>query len=249
MSVALARCGFMVEAVDHASGMVELTRLHAKEAGVNSRVHATVEDVHRLTFGNCSFDLVVALGVIAWLYDVRKALVEISRVLIPGGYAVLNMYSRNRAIACVDFPTALRGTVLNRLGKTGWHSSPRTAVARGHAHSIKEFNHYLYDADLVNVKDASVGFGPFRLFNRNVLSDKLGVMVHLKLQKRADDGCPMFRLSGSQYVVLARKEPAQPTRFFGGTLQEIRLQRRRLVRLGSRLTRHRPLSCVRCVGC
>jgi ubiquinone/menaquinone biosynthesis C-methylase UbiE len=209
MSVALARGEFIVKAVDHSSVMVELTQLHANRAGMDNQIHTGIEDVHKLTFEDCSFDLVVALGVIAWLHDLRKALIEITRVLAPGGYAVLNMYSRNRANAWIDILTLLRGMVQERLEKTGLRSPPQPNVARGHSYSIKEFNHYLYEAGLTNMKDTSIGFGPFKLFNHNIFSDRMGVKVHQKLQTYADNGYPILRLLGSQYVVLARKRKQQ----------------------------------------
>lgn len=205
MSIALARRGFTVEAVDHASAMVELTQLHARQAGVDNQIHTAIEDAHKLTFEDCSFDLVVALGLVAWLHDLGKALIEIARVLTRDGNAVLNMYSRNRANARVDFPIVLREMVQDRLEKAGLRNQPQPSVARGQSYSIKEFNHYLHDVSLVNMKDASVGFGPFKLFNHDIFSDKTGVKIHQKLQKHADNCYPIFRLWGSQYVILTRK--------------------------------------------
>lgn len=205
MSVALARRGFMVEAVDHAPAMVELTKVRARQAGVDSRIHTAIGDVHKLTFGDCSFDLIVTLGVIAWLHDLRKALVEITRVLVPGGYAVLNMYNRNRLNAWIDLPIFLRGMAEGRLEKAGLRNPPQLNVARGHSYSINEFTHYLCEASLVNMRSTSIGFGPFKLFNHNIFSDQVGVKIHQKLQKSVDSGCPIFRLSGSQYMALARK--------------------------------------------
>jgi len=90
LAIALAQRGFRVEAVDHAPAMVELTRRHARETGMDSLIHTAVEDVHQLSFEDESFDLVVALGVINWLHDLKKALAEITRVLKHGGYTVLN---------------------------------------------------------------------------------------------------------------------------------------------------------------
>ncbi len=90
LAIALARRGFRVEAVDHAPAMVDVTQRHARETRMDGLIHSAIEDVHELTFKNESFDLIVSLGVINWLHDLKKALVEITRVLKHGGYAVLN---------------------------------------------------------------------------------------------------------------------------------------------------------------
>ncbi|MCJ7633448.1 class I SAM-dependent methyltransferase, partial [Candidatus Bathyarchaeota archaeon] len=143
MSIALARSGFLVEAVDHAPAMIDLTRRHASQAGVDSRIHTAIEDVHKLNFEDHSFDLIVALGVIPWLHDLRKALFEITRVLAPSGYAILNMYNRYRTNAWVDLPTIFRGTVEDRLERAGLRKPLPSNVVRGRSYSIKEFNRYL----------------------------------------------------------------------------------------------------------
>jgi hypothetical protein len=44
------------------------------------------------------------------------------------------------------------------------------------------------------------------LLSREVVPQELGLTLHSKLQRLADDGSPLLRMCGSQYVVLARKE-------------------------------------------
>jgi ubiquinone/menaquinone biosynthesis C-methylase UbiE len=201
MAVALARRGFAVEAVDHAPVMVELTQRHAKQKGLDDRINTTIEDVHKLTFEDCSFDLIIALGVIAWLHDLKKALVEISRVLIPGGHFVLSLDNPYRA--WIDPPLLLQGIVKHELERDGLRNPLNGAHA--HFYSIKEFKQYLHDADLTVTKNTNIGFGPFTLFNHSIFSDRIGIKIHQKLQQCADSGYPVLRMLGSQYVVLAVK--------------------------------------------
>jgi ubiquinone/menaquinone biosynthesis C-methylase UbiE len=209
VSIALARIGFLVDSVDHAPSMIALTQRHASQAGVGSRIHTAVEDVHNLNFEDRSFDLIVALGVVPWLHDLRKALFEITRVLVPDGHAVLNMYNRDRLNSWVDVPTLLRGKAENILETAGLRDPLPPCVARGRSYSIKEFGHYLDEANLTRIKDTCIGFGPFRLFGHNILSDPVGIKVHQRLQRYADNGYLIIRSSGSQYVVLARKREQQ----------------------------------------
>ena len=59
---------------------------------------------------------------------------------------------------------------------------------------------------LVKLLGFTLGFGPFLLLSREVVPQELGLKLHSKLQHLADDGFPLLRTCGSQYVVLARKE-------------------------------------------
>jgi 2-polyprenyl-3-methyl-5-hydroxy-6-metoxy-1,4-benzoquinol methylase len=203
MAIALAFRGFTVEAVDHAPAMIELAQRHIRQNEMQDRVHATVQDVHELAYDDCSFDLIVALGLVTWLHDLRKALMEIARVLAPGGYVVLSIYNRYGARALLDPAVELRERVKRRIERAGLRSPPR--VAQPHRYSIGEFNRYLNDANLTSIKKTNIGFGPFTLLKRNIFSDRTGVKIHHRLQQYADIGYPILRSTGSQYVVLARK--------------------------------------------
>jgi ubiquinone/menaquinone biosynthesis C-methylase UbiE len=208
MAIALAKRGFTVEAVDSVPAMIRLTQRYTRQTGTNSRIHAAVGNVYELAFEDGSFDLIVALGLIPWLHNLRKALVQITRVLVPDGYLVLNSDNRYRLNYLIDplqNPAfeAMRKRVRHGLERAGLRS-PRNA-AHVHMYSIKEFNEYLRDANLTSIKNSNLGFGPFTLFNHNILSDRLGVKIHQKLQQYADARIPVFRSIGAQYVVLARK--------------------------------------------
>jgi len=205
MAIALAQNGFIVKAVDHASAMIELTQRHAKQKGLDNRIHASIEDAHELTFEDCSFDLIVALGVIAWLHDLRKGLVEIARVLKPGGYFVLSMENPHRW--WVDPPLLLQGTMKHVLERAGLRSP--SARARAHFYSIKELDQNLSEVDLILIKNTSISFGPFTLFDHSIFSDHISVKIHQKLQQYANSGCPFLRIAGAQYILLAAKRKYQ----------------------------------------
>lgn len=209
LAIALAQRGYTVQAVDHAPTMIELTQKHAREKGVDNRIHAAIEDIHELTFENQSFDLVVALGVVIWLHDLRKALVEIARVLTPGGYVVLSMNNRYGVHVLLDPLSTpafgmMRKVVKRALERTGLLNLRN--VAHIYTYSIKEFNQHLYEANLTNIKYTNIGFGPFTIFGHNIFCDQLGVKIQQKLQQYADKGYPILRSIGSQYVILGRKK-------------------------------------------
>jgi ubiquinone/menaquinone biosynthesis C-methylase UbiE len=206
LAIALARRGFTVEAVDHSPSMAELTRRHARETGMQNRIHTKIEDAHALSFEDESFDLIVALGVINWLYDLKKALTEIRRVLKPGGYAVLNSARGHALLNPLAIPAV--ESLLERVQRETDGAVPhnKSTIAPSHMYLPREINQHLGDADLTIIKSTSVGFGPFRILNHDVFSYRGGMKIQKKLQQYADKGYPILRSAGGQYIVLARKQ-------------------------------------------
>src|SRR5947207_991239 len=73
-AVALARRGYVVHAIDIAPVMIDRTLQRAAAAGVEDRVWARQADIQALTFGDRMFDLVLAVGVIPWVFSPQRAL-------------------------------------------------------------------------------------------------------------------------------------------------------------------------------
>ena len=86
LSVALAKKGAEVDAVDISPRSVELTGLRAQVNGVSDRIRLHVMDAQNLAFPDDSFDCVVGSFILHHV-DVATAGREIGRVLIPGGKA------------------------------------------------------------------------------------------------------------------------------------------------------------------
>jgi ubiquinone/menaquinone biosynthesis C-methylase UbiE len=217
MTTALAKRGFVVEAIDHAQAMIDLTLEHTRQMGVENRINACTGDIHELSYEDQSFDLIVALGVIPWLHDFQKALAEITRVTAPSGYIVLSMDNVLRATTLLDpltFPASarIRSWLKRKLEKAGlltpwnpWSNAPPYSQ-----HSIREFNKSLREAGLTIMKSTSVGFGPFTFFGHRLFSDRMGIKIQQKLQEYADSGYPIWRSTGSQYIILATKKTPKP---------------------------------------
>jgi ubiquinone/menaquinone biosynthesis C-methylase UbiE len=208
MAMALAERGFLVEATDNVLAMIKLTQQNAAQNGLTNRIHVTIENVHELSFQDNSFNLIVALGVTPWLHDLRKALSEISRVLAPSGFVVLNSDNRYRLNHLLDpllTPPleSARKMLKGELKKAGLYNERNVAVP--HMYSIKKFNSYLNEVNMTNLKNTNLGFGPFTFLGHCIFANRLGVKIHQKLQKYSDNDFPILRSTGSQYIVLARK--------------------------------------------
>jgi ubiquinone/menaquinone biosynthesis C-methylase UbiE len=213
MTAALAKRGFVIEAIDHAQAMVDLTKEHARQRGILSQISACTGDIHELSYEKQKFDLIVALGVVPWLHDYKKALIEVARVVKPGGYVVITMDNALRATTLLDPKTSppiakIRWILKSKLKRTNLLISRKTSTDEisYSQHSPKQFNRSLCEAGLSILKSTSVGFGPFTFFGHNVFSDSLGNKINFGLQKFADRGYPVLRSTGSMYIVVATKK-------------------------------------------
>jgi ubiquinone/menaquinone biosynthesis C-methylase UbiE len=204
IAVALAVRGHFVQATDFVETMVSFTRRLAVEAKVEDRVRTSVADIRDLKFPDHTVDLVVALGVLPWIQPpLDPSVREIARVLKPGGHMVANIDNRWRLNHILDpfvGGRRLLGKTIRRLGIA------RTAAsACAHTCSPRHFDTLLRAAGLAKLQSFTLGFGPFSLLSREVVPEPLGLKLHSKLQSLADDGFPLIRACGSQYIVLARK--------------------------------------------
>ncbi len=207
-TVELARSGYSVVSLDSVKEMRDLTRQRARAAGVAERVKIIHGDVHELTYPPASFNLVIALGVIPWLANVKQALSEIVRVLTPGGHLIISADNRNRLNYFFDptrmpMLTGIKKTLLQMLEKTGLRKKPK--VPGANMHKTSEMNRILASAGMEKIKHQTIGFGPFYFYKYPLLPNSIQLKIHHLLQHHADRGFPILRSTGSQYLVLARK--------------------------------------------
>jgi hypothetical protein len=76
---------------------------------------------------------------------------------------------------------------------------------RSYRHTIKEMDVFLDQAGLHRVHFETLGFGPFTFFYRRFLPKNLEVALNRGLQRLADLDWPLFRSTGAQFLVLAKK--------------------------------------------
>jgi ubiquinone/menaquinone biosynthesis C-methylase UbiE len=200
MAIAMATRGSLVEATDSTPAMVELTRRNAAQAGLASRLTASIADAHNLAYPDAMFDVVVALGVLPWLHSPTVGLKEMTRVLRPGGYLVANTDNRARLTHLVDpLFNPLLQPVRRRLGHGRQDGASTTTTWS------RSFDRELRAAGLVKRRSFTLGFGPFTFLGRQVVRGGSAVAVHSTLQKMADRQVPLIRSTGSQYMFVVQK--------------------------------------------
>ena len=117
-------------AADISRRMLDRTAAAARERGVDDQVSTSLADVGALPFGDGTFDLVVSLTGLHCFPDPRQAVLEMGRVLRPGGVltgsAVLNdtglrfepLRRAGRASRLIG-PSGSAGDVRRWLGEAG----------------------------------------------------------------------------------------------------------------------------------
>ena len=204
----LARRGYTIEALDRVKSMLDLTRRNALKFGVEDRINAHIADVCQLPYRNGMFRCLIALGVVPWLPDINGAMKELSRVLVPGGYAIITADNRHRLNHLLDpasMPAfaALKGQLKRVLEKYGLHEPSKEPEV--YRYTLKEFRQLLASVGLIGIQYHMIGFGPFSFFKYEPFSGPLGVRLHNRLQRRSNRGLWPLRSTGSQILVAATK--------------------------------------------
>lgn len=100
-SIRLANRGFFVQAIDFSEAVIEMARENVNAAGLEEKISIKQENILNLPFENETFNYILCWGVLMHIPDLDKAMVELTRVLKPGGTLViseLNMYTPHSII-------------------------------------------------------------------------------------------------------------------------------------------------------
>jgi ubiquinone/menaquinone biosynthesis C-methylase UbiE len=200
LAITLASRGYVVEATDSTSAMIELTKRNAERAGAATRLTVNIADVHALEYPDASFDLVVALGVLPWLHSPALALREMARVVRREGYLIASVDNRGRLTHVLD---PLFNPLLQPLRRRLGHG--RVTGASAATTWPRTFSRQLESAGFRKQRWFTVGFGPFTFFGRWGIRGKTAVALHRRLQQLADERLPLLRSTGTQYVVVAQR--------------------------------------------
>ena len=205
-SVALAKRGLQVEALDAIAEMVLLTEQAARADGVATLLTVRQGDVNDMPFPGNWFDLAVAIGVLEWMPSLERTLKELHRVLRPGGWLIANV-DNSRALHCLIDPRMnplMSGAkrYMRRLSERAEWAEP---VARPSRCSRTKFDDALRAAGFHKAADCTSGFGPMTMFGIALIPDKLGVHLHCALQRMSERQIPLIRAGGETYLVLAQK--------------------------------------------
>ena len=210
-SVAIARMGHSVWALDRVPAMLEQTRRHAEHGGVAEQVTPVVGNVSALEFEDCTFDLTIALGLLPWISNPIQALQEMLRVTKSDGHLILssdNSYRLNYLLDPIDNPVfaPVRRQFADWLRRAGLMRADGIIPVR--MQSVSQFRHFLQARNLEVVRETTIGFGPFALLRQSIVPERLGIRLHDKLQSMADSKFPLLSASGAHHLVLVKRRAA-----------------------------------------
>lgn len=94
----LGEKGFDVWAVDYLAEMIGRAKQRTPQS--NSFIHFEVADIYHLPFPSEKFDIVLCLGVLQTVTQLKEALVELARVLKPGGVLVIRTLNAS-SVTCM----------------------------------------------------------------------------------------------------------------------------------------------------
>ena len=217
-AVQLAKRGHAVCALDRSPAMARLTKEHALTSGVGQAVTPLIGDAHRLMFAAGAFGLVIALGVLSWLDDPTAAIDEMARVTRPGGHVLitsLNSLDVARLLDPKRTPLSWPAKRTRRLVASAF-GRPLPDRLRPTRQTAWLVRRRLRRSGLIPIRQTVVGFGPFTLLGKPLLSANRSVRVDEALQRRADSDGNVLRSTGRLYLVLARK-PTEPDPVGGGS--------------------------------
>lgn len=206
LSIALAQRGFRVHAIDLVEAMIVQARDSANESGVSDLLSFDVGDVYSLTFGDASFDLTIAVGVLPWLEEAELAIREMVRVTRPGGYIILTTANRAGLVSLLDpLMCPLLRPAKRYLKDMLVHLAHRRKSPTMVFHSSRDIKRTLGRLGAVKIRGMTRGFA-FSFLRRSLLPGPLIIAINRGLQHLADRNIPCLRSIGMTSIVLARKE-------------------------------------------
>ena len=198
-TIELLRQGYYVDAVDIAEDMLEIARKNSHQAGVTQGVSFHEGDAENLPFGNNTFDVVVALGLIGWLTSWQTALAEMLRVTKPGGYIMMTFLNQSGLTHLVN----LNGLRLWKHRILGTVPAPRNPMP--YEYAPRTIHATLRKLGLEIWKSSTHGFH-LRPLGREIFSDNFGEKVDHFLQSISDKRLiPYLNRLGNHHIVVARR--------------------------------------------
>jgi ubiquinone/menaquinone biosynthesis C-methylase UbiE len=160
--------GYNVVGMDHSFGMIGKA---LKICGTKRKPRAFLQgDIEALPYKNSSFDIILCLGVFAYLRSENRALSELSRVLKPGGKLIMDIVNKARLVNRFDLPLLVK----YQLQKSyRWRRS----------YFIPNFKESLKRNGFSILEYTTIPHGAFTFFGRDIWPKKLNIRITVFLDR------------------------------------------------------------------
>lgn len=174
----LRRRGIDVIGVDCSEDMLAYARSRLHAAGLPDE-GLSIEDARDLPFADASFDIVICLGVIAYVEDYEPIIDEIARLLKPGGNALISFRSVFNPLA--SDPVRGLKRLLRPFIKPLLPARPPEPFEIGRPLDFRQVVAMLETRRLQFVEYFGIGFGPFRFAGRRLFSERRSIRISRRL--------------------------------------------------------------------
>ncbi len=170
---ALRQRGVDVIGIDYADDMLDNARIRLRAMGLDDgRLYQG--DCRKTAYPDASFDVVVCLGVISYIEDYTDVLREIHRLLRPGGTMILSY--RNVFNPIVSDPVVL----MKHLARKFLRRRDLAATEKFEIGRFLDFRTVSASIERTGfefVEFAGIGFGPFAIAGRRLLSERQSIRL------------------------------------------------------------------------
>lgn len=186
----IAERGAQYTGVDVAAGPVAMMRHRMVLIG-RSDCEARQASVLELPFDDAMFDRVVTVGCLHHTGDLRRAMTEVSRVLRPGGHALVMVYNKWSARRLLAGPALLLRRVIHRSGRAeamrGLYDKDQSGAAAPHTEFVsRRALRALFDGWRdVRIDRRNLSFGRIAFLRRPALTVGLDRIAGLDLYAQA----------------------------------------------------------------
>jgi ubiquinone/menaquinone biosynthesis C-methylase UbiE len=192
---------------------IDLTPAMIAQAATGPGSGWILGSVEELPFSDASFDAVMMLGVIGYVWDAGEALREVRRCLRPGGSLIVSWHTRRPLLKQVSRATKVTAT---RLARVFRKRAPRGRTTEFYASfnrswSKRGFYRALDRAGFEPLEHAVVDFGRLRPFGLQLWPGSVDIAVSRAIESAASlKRLKLLRPGAYIHVVRARVSTPEP---------------------------------------
>ncbi|MFI5250929.1 MAG: class I SAM-dependent methyltransferase [Bacteroidota bacterium] len=212
----LSNLGFETFGVDISPAMCQISEERLRATENYFRIRFAVGDIEQIPFSNEKFDLVLCVGVLGYLTSDVKAIHEISRVLKPGGYVLINIENM-MSLSNIDYVFRKKFGSLLKMEKNGDDelqsgvsmNSPWVLDHSGYRYRIYnpwKFRRLMVEFGFKHVDSMTFGC-EFRILRKlNICSEEFLTAAEVKFEKFFRKfHLPYFSYAGESYNAIFQK--------------------------------------------
>ena len=201
-----AKRGYNVFGMDYSYGMtVKAKSIYNHE--VNQNTAFIQGDIESLPFENSTFNVIICLGVVAYLKSEKQSLHELSRILKPNGILAISIVNKARLANRLDLPVLIANLlkkILNDLSAIWKKAHDSTDTDSLTTYLIPKFSNSLKLAGFTVLEKRTVPWKLVTFFGNEILPNKIARKITLFFEQFSN--IPYIDSFGGMCVFKAAKD-------------------------------------------